>query len=181
MTMYWIKSAGGPLVTIGRELAPLWRGISGNSSPLTATTEKIATDYSRACEIEDYVGIVNVSDGNAIILGDMPLATAFWTDNSSKIFIVRAFYMDPDEDVATLLAQVNDKELGREIESIDYTVSNENMVIFDSALPGKRFQDEFISIVVPTGHYRILTFEFKPNPRTSLLLHRFRPQITNEK
>jgi hypothetical protein len=173
----WIKSAGGPLVAMRKDLAPSWRGILGNSSWPKMSTETMNTDYSRACDIKDYVGIIDVSDGNAIVLGDMPLSTTVWTDTGSKIFIIRAFYMGPDQDINLLMIDMNEEELKNVVESVDFTVFAQKMVIFDSALPGERFEDECLSFSMPLGKYIILTYELKPNARTSLLLHRFQSVI----
>src|SRR5687767_8117877 len=79
----WIKSGGGPLSCVERELARHWLGVIGNSATNSAdrppvTDGRAASDYKRACSVSDYLGKIPLGDGHALILGDMPLQTFIW-------------------------------------------------------------------------------------------------------
>jgi hypothetical protein len=171
--LQWIKSAGGPLVVMGSDLAPLWRGYGGNSARFGEFGQRLETDYVRACEIKDYVGVVDVADGYSLVLGDMPLATSVSVDGLGRNLIVRPIFMDPDDDLTSLVRGVADADLGKELESIEFSVKNSRMVIFDSALSGDDLGEECLSFLISAGNYKIVTYEFKPSSRVSSILHIF--------
>jgi hypothetical protein len=87
--MRWVDTTGGPFVAIEARLITTWRGAIGYPAP--------GTDYGRACEVADYLGVVPVGDGSALVLGDEPMATAWWPDQRwGSGLIVRWMYA-PDE------------------------------------------------------------------------------------
>ena len=93
------------------------------------------SDYERACEIKDYVGVIDVLERHAIILGDMPLATTAWTGSSGP-FIVRTFFMDPLADIQSMVEHAAQHDFWNEIESILFKVTSDDTIIFDSATSG---------------------------------------------
>ena len=64
----WIDSAGGPLILIEQTYLNYWKGIFSDQEP---------TDYNRACAIDNYISLIEVGDGKALVLGDMPMRTAW--------------------------------------------------------------------------------------------------------
>jgi hypothetical protein len=132
--MEWIKSGGGPLVCVERELAHLWRGTlvsGGEDAPALAVS-----DYERACQVRDYLGVANLNHGSALILGDMPLATSVWIDSSGRVGIVRLFYLDRDADVSSILGKIDDSLFNDPDETLNFEVASNQMMIFDSAASG---------------------------------------------
>lgn len=80
--MHWIESTGGPLLLLEGALLPQWHGSFGNSDAVT--------DYDRACQIEDYVGTVEVGGGFGLVLGEEPFPTTWWrSDHQARSFLVR--------------------------------------------------------------------------------------------
>lgn len=171
--MQWIKSAGGPLICVEEELASFWQGVVGNSVSGHAVTEA-PSDYDRACAVSEYVGVVDLPQKYALILGDMPLETTVWSPSFDLPLIVRAFYMDPGVDLSQLLASYGSLSFADPIESIDCEIGSGHMVIFDSAIPGSHENRESLSFEIPPGSYRILTKAFVLDSRTSVLMHRFK-------
>src|SRR6476660_7481512 len=98
--MDWIKSSGGPLVCMERDLAPLWNGVQGSKSALNSTG---ISDYDRACQVRDYLGKIEMGRRSALILGEMPLQTMIGRPSDEPPLIVRVFYADPDADVLKIL------------------------------------------------------------------------------
>jgi hypothetical protein len=145
----------------------------GNSARSRQFGQRLETDYARACKIKDYVGVVEVADGYSIVLGDMPLATTVSVDGLGRTFIVRPIYMDPHDDPISLVQGVQDTDLGKELESIEFSVTNRRMLIFDSALSGDGLGEEYLSSLISAGRYRIVTYEFKPSSSLSSILHIF--------
>lgn len=168
--MRWIKSAGGPLLIVERDLASLWGGISCSFSQQVAAQGQ--TDYDRACHISDYIGVIAIAGRHALVLGDMPLATSVWPCQKGSL-VVRPFYMDSDESLPAVLNDCDISDLSTEIESLTFEFSSDDNIIFDSALTGSRIFSDFLEFPVIPGAYKIDTFDFKPDSRTSLLLHRF--------
>ncbi|OGB30721.1 MAG: hypothetical protein A3F78_04270 [Burkholderiales bacterium RIFCSPLOWO2_12_FULL_61_40] len=169
--MSWIKSAGGPLICVEKDLAPFWLGILG-SSVKDGPTTPLFNDYDRACAVSDYVGMVELPRKYALILGDMPLETTVWRPSSESPLIVRVFYMDPGVDLPQLLAAHGNLSFADPIESIDCEIESGHMVIFDSAVPGLH-EHASLSFEIPPGNYQILTKVFEPDSRTSVLIHKF--------
>jgi hypothetical protein len=59
----WIESDGGPLVLMSRELLPYWGGYDQfDLDPLDP-----AHDYGRACSVNDYLGVLPVGPGDALV------------------------------------------------------------------------------------------------------------------
>lgn len=171
----WIKSEGGPLICVEKEMATLWQGVHGSSASGHATTE-IPSDYDRACAVTGYLGMVDMPRRRALILGDMPLETTVWCPSSGFPLILRLFYIDDGVDLLQLLKAHGSLDFTNPIESIDCEFESGQMVIFDSAVPGHLEGHARLTFDVRPGSYRILTKVFAPDSRTSVLIHKFQPK-----
>lgn len=170
--MDWIKSGGGPLICIERELATCWRGVAETAGGIDASVETMS-DYDRACQIRDYLGTLDVRKGHALILGDMPLETSVWNDERGGAFIVRLFYIDPGQDVPQILRKIDDCWFNDPDEAISFEAISGHMVIFDSAYPGVEQKKKNLLFEISPAKYRVLSKVINPNSRTSILLHKF--------
>lgn len=170
--MDWIKSAGGPLICVEKELANSWRGILGNSVN-DRTAIPTSNDYDRACAVSDYVGIVVLPPKYALVFGDMPLETTVYCPSSEISLVVRVFYMDPGADLLQIFAAHGSLSFVDSIESIDCEIQTGHMVIFDSAINGLHQAYDKLSFDISPGSYQILTKIFELDSRTSVLIHKF--------
>ena len=170
-SMDWIRTGGGPLLCIERDVAHLWMGVRG-SSGARGGLESV-TDYDRACQVRDYLGTVVVGPRKALVLGDMPLQTMVWRPEHGIPSLVRVFYADPDADVLAILGSGPDLDFSDPIETIDFKVELESFLIFDSARCGSEVGNRHLDLDLPRGHYSILTKQFEPDDRTSVLVHKF--------
>jgi len=177
--MKWVRSAGGPLICVERDLVSSWCGILGNSVN-TPPSKAALNDYERACSVSDYLGIVEVANKCALILGDMPLETTVCYLSPESLLLVRVFYIDPNVDLLQLLKSQSNIIFDEPIESIAFEIESGQMIIFDSAALGVRLGEESLSFDLPPGHYQILTQVFEPDSRTSLLVHKFVPEVTED-
>lgn len=168
--MNWIQSEGGPLLGIGKEIVGLWRGIAGSS--FLGKNNYKNTDYDRACEIKDYIGIIPVDNYQAIVFGDMPLSTTI-IKNRKNIHVIRAFFMDPDPDINIIFRKYLYSDSINQVESINVNLPYNSILIFDSAIPGSEISEEYIEVSIDSGKYTVKTNEFNPDKRTSLLIHDF--------
>ncbi|MFE3269288.1 Imm21 family immunity protein [Streptomyces sp. NPDC059215] len=66
----WVTSAGGPLILIPESVCQQWVG-----APCTYPDDQ--GDYGRTCEVDGYVGLIDVGGTQALVLGDTPARTTF--------------------------------------------------------------------------------------------------------
>ena len=168
----WIKSRGGPLICVESELAPYWQGVVANSIEQGLGSVYLS-DYERACSVEDYLGEIPLNGRRAIILGDMPLETMIWHVSDDLPRIVRVYYADPDVDVTKRLELTQDLDFSNPVELTEIDVKSGPLIVFDSACAGKDVGNACLSFNLSPGVYSILTKQFEPDDRTSVLVHKF--------
>jgi hypothetical protein len=171
-----IESLGGPLICVESRLADQWRGNDEISIDPDASMTDIATDYERAYKIPNqYLSVLPLRHGAALILGDRPLITGVWKDSLNRVIIWRISYANPDDDVPSLLASLDQKSFGKPEESIEFSFGSRDVVVFDSVWPGDEAGLEFVSFDIDSGRYLVTTHVVRPCPSAELLLHRFHP------
>jgi hypothetical protein len=140
-----IQSTGGFLICVESRLADQWRGIDGISIDPDASTAGVATDYDRACRIPNqYLCVLRLRRGAALILGDRPLITGVWKNSLNQVVIWRVSYAEEDDDVPSLLASLDEKSFEAPLESIGFSFGSRNVVIFDTSLPGDEAESESV-------------------------------------
>lgn len=180
-TFNWVCSAGGPLIVAPAEIARYWRGVEGwsPSEVQRGWADESVSDYSRACGIVDYLGTLKVGHGEAVILGDEPMQTAFIPNPEGGIF-VRWMYAEGEGGVLRALGSVPESAWEPTPHRIE--VSREGLFVFDSAFPGDAFPPppngvglaSWIHVELPEGNYRVDTADYEPDGSTRLILHRLR-------
>jgi Immunity protein 21 len=169
-----IESLGGPLICVESRLAGQWRGIDGISIDSNASIGGIATDYDRAGSIPNqYLSVLPLRHGAALILGDRPLITGVWKNLFNRLIIWRISYANPDDDVPSLLASLDEKSFGKPVESIEFSFGSRDVVIFDTASPGDEAGLESVSFDIDPDRYLVTTHVVRPVLTAELLLHRF--------
>ena len=176
----WIESAGGPLILLPLSDLSLWEGSRPPSAGRTVEANfrwndesDPATDYDRACDIKDLLGIVQVGQVEALVLGDEPLPTA-WLPYKGRPggVAVRWRYADNEQSVASRLAEILAHEAAEP--AVTLHVPSSTLLMFDSAVAGADLETaEGLLIELQPATYRVSSAEFNPDERTSLLLHRF--------
>jgi len=165
--LVWLESTGGPLLLLEKELLTYWHGAFGNS----ATTN----DYDRACEITDYVGVVQVGPGFGVVLGEEPFSTTWWqSEGLLSSFLVRWVYAEDEAQVHDALSSIR---VANHWEATDVAIEvvTSRLVLFDSSCPGID-TGSHLTLEIPPGRYSIETLHYNSNDETSLILHRFVPQ-----
>jgi hypothetical protein len=182
----WIESAGGPLILISDNVVKLWSGVfnrAAYSTDIIVDTDNFLdpneTDYGKACSIRNYIGVVDIKNNSALVLGDDPMMTTVFNSSDYKIGIARWYYApeNSDEIIDQLL-------LGLDLESIDnwefelaLNFSSKTQYLFDSAWDGKRLDnakinDDFLVTHLLDGQYKVSTAIYEPNSETKLFLHK---------
>jgi hypothetical protein len=169
----WIKSGGGPLVCIERGNAAQWLGVGGTNFGNGIHT-KFSSDYERACDVQDYLGVIPLNTGFAVVLGDMPLETRVSYGTGDVPFIVRIFYADQGVDVVEKLNDLTILDEIDPVESVNVEIREREIVIFDSAYSFSEVGDAYLSLDFQPGKYIVVSKLFEPDERSSLLIHEFR-------
>jgi hypothetical protein len=168
----WIASLGGPLILLSSEFLPDWNGTfiyDADDEDFIGSAS--GTDYERAGQVDDYVGVVPVGDGQGLILGDAPLQTCWWPLPPIGGMFVRWRYSDSKENIERYFSLLHEGDW--ETTSCTLTVGEHPLYLFDSASMGTEL-DESLVIQLPAGTYVIDTCDKKFNAATALLFHRLR-------
>lgn len=157
----WVESDGGPLILLEKDSSNLWRGHS--------KIDQQITDYDRACQIEDYLGLLDVGNSKALVLNDEPLSTAYWKISSEIGVFVRWVYAKHENEIPNILVQAPEID-SWEKTGIRITFSTENFILFDSAYKAGE-SEASLFLQLSKGEYVIKTLLFEPNDEFSLILH----------
>jgi frataxin-like iron-binding protein CyaY len=128
-----------------------------------------ATDYDRACDVDDYIGLIDVGSGKAIVLGDEPLMTT-WLSSADGGLLVRWVCADNEE---TLLAAAHRIQMDAyEDSGVSFTVGDSPLVLLAACESSDDKLYPRIEFEIPSGRYRILTSQCETDANTSLICHR---------
>lgn len=178
----WIESTGGPLIMITDKSFPLWSGTLKRTSYLANKFEEAddfmdpdETDYGKACEVQDYLGEVDIGNEFALVLGDEPLLTTALKTRDGSFILARWIYADDSLFVENTLKvleidKINHWELG-----LTFSISSDIQYLFDSASNSRLLSEgeEKLLLNIAKGSYEIWTSVYEPNAKTKLLIHRF--------
>jgi Immunity protein 21 len=179
--LQWMASEGGPLLLLAAPLLVHWEGADPPSAgrAVSATFRATgpgtpATDYDRACDVPDELGVLEVGPGHGLVLGDEPAATAWWPLPDGGL-LVRWHHAESEAAVLAALRAAPLKGFG--LPTCRFSVSAAPLMLFDAALPGPEAQrGAHLWLTVPVGEYTVTTADHRPDRATSLTLHRFVPR-----
>jgi hypothetical protein len=145
----WVTSAGGPLLVAPQSVLPLWTG-AGESTD--GPVERWA-DYGRACAIDGYIGVIDLGQRQALVLGDEPAMTTYLP--SERLFL-RWVAADEEADlIDAALRAVRDGVAWDADEDVSWAVDGP-VVMFDSAWPGSELEsDNHLVVDLHPGTYRV--------------------------
>jgi hypothetical protein len=176
----WVESNGGPLLLLARDLLPFWSGIRP-SNVSAADFDNVYDydfdcDYNRACEVKDYLGLIEVASGTGLVLGGEPLSTTWWQihDDLKLGLLVRWMWADDEASVIQSLANI--PESIWEPGNLICHVGTEPLCLFDSAYLGSEIAEnksESLLMEINPGAYSLATADYSPDEETRLILHRF--------
>ena len=107
-SLQWLVNDGGPLLVLPREVLPFWEGSeppSGNRAVEVRSRwgYKIATDYDRACDVQEWIAAIDVGPGRGIVLGgDQTNAAWLRPPQSDAFLIVRLIYANDTSEAKIL-------------------------------------------------------------------------------
>ncbi|MEV7260950.1 Imm21 family immunity protein [Streptomyces sp. NPDC093937] len=90
----WVPSMGGPLIVVPESSVTAWTGCTMAGSVGAEGRD----DYDRACEVEDWAGVITVAAGaaTALVLADEPATTCFLPE---KLLFVRWLAADSEDEL----------------------------------------------------------------------------------
>lgn len=153
----WLETTGGPFVVLPASRASSWRG---------AETD----DYSDACRVEDYAGVLQRPWGDVLVLGDEPMRTAT-VHRPDGLVIVRWMYA-PNAETLVHAALHLDVAHAPVAERVRFAPVDGLHLVLDAADAGDLA--ETIDVRVPEGATGIITHVVKdPGREVAFVLHRF--------
>lgn len=181
----WMQSGGGPLLLVPGEYLPSWEGIDPPSDEQQIEArfrwngqDMSPTDYDRACDVERWLGLIDIGVGQGLVLGGEPLGTAWQasipspeSDNKAGGILIRWVYANNEADVIDAIEHVS--EVTWQDDGMVLCVGREPLYLLDAAYAGRQLEgDDYLTIHLSAGKYSIATAEYEPDRRTSLLVHR---------
>jgi hypothetical protein len=133
------------------------------------------TDYDRACEISNYVGVIAVGGGHALVLGDEPLQST-WIASQERTggIIVRWQYAENEASAITHATSISVDAF--ESTGLQLMVADAELYLFDSAIAGESVNaDNSLVIELERQTYSIDTALYHPDKKTGLIIHRLTP------
>src|SRR4051794_4006727 len=96
--MKWISSKGGPLVLLPQNLVKFWGGCATSYTAvyyLSDDGDTAVTDYDRACDIDDTVGVLQLAEEQCLVFGTED-GQATWITAAGSVsgYLVRWLYAD---------------------------------------------------------------------------------------
>ena len=171
--MNWLEHHAGPLLLLPEALLSEWSGIDVPPYREVVATfrwneeEPRASDYDRACDIDDHAGVIAVGYGEGLVLGDAPEATA-WIERSFGGILARWEYAESEESMAGALANLP-LELNWEPKGT-FTVLGSPLQLFNSAEPGDKSVLPRLSVDLAPGDYEVAWTRYAPNEHTAVKL-----------
>lgn len=159
--MEWVESGGGPLLVAPISQLPHWGGaLNDDGSP---------DDYSRACAIEGYIGLVAVGARQALVLGDEPATTTYLPED--RLFL-RWSAADSETELVTAARRLVHTAAWEE--HLAWTVDGP-VALFDSASPGATPEPgNHLIIDLPPSRYQVKATHME-TPRTQMTLINLHP------
>lgn len=161
--MTWIDTAGGPLICAAYPVGLSWRGTQASS------TSDTRSDYDRACEVMDYVGVVPCASSHVLVFGDEPLQTTVLS-LSEGAAVVRWVSCVSEGHAQAVLAAIP-KALPQLEPQKSIPIEAERIVFFDAAY-SLVAAPQLLEVALPRGLYEVSTEKFASPGVFEFLVHR---------
>lgn len=171
----WID-CNSPLLLVAKEHLSAWQGIDvpSNGRKVVAQFRSNrggpATDYDRACDVDDYVGVIDVGNGKGIVLGDEPLMTTSEPVSDGGL-LIRWVYAESENELIAAVDKLPAEAY--EDSGISFIVDGPSLVLFAASEPGDVQIFSRIEINISPGYYRVSTGKYEDD-KTSFISHRLR-------
>ncbi len=175
-TKTWITCDGGPLIVMENRLLPMWEGSDAPSKGRIVEAESrwgldVATDYDRACDINDWAGVIQVGDGSGLVISIETHATTWLPaldDNGGTL--IEWGFAESEMDV---LKEVETWVGSDDISGGNFEVKSNPLVLFAAAENGLEPLYERLEFDLRRGKYSVLSQELRSG-NTYVICHRLK-------
>ncbi|MEU0566472.1 Imm21 family immunity protein [Nonomuraea sp. NPDC005983] len=160
----WVSTLGGPHIVIPESACQYWQG-----SPRDYPDNE--GDYGRACEVDGYIDLIEVSPVEALVFGDHPGLATFLPRQRVLVRWIAA-----DSTAALVEAASNAVESGKVAwdDELTWDVS-EPLILFDSVYGHEYLQGEVhLRINLPMGRH-VVRAGYHEAPDAYMILAQFTP------
>jgi hypothetical protein len=180
--LIWIESDGGPLVLLGENHLNVWSGIFNKSLYTKGIVEEAKdfmdaqeADYGKACLVDDYIGMIELEDGIALVFGEEPMPTTILYSSPNEAVFARWYYGETDSE--TLLLALNFATIKNWEFILNVNFVSNMQYLFDAAFDGrglknKKENTDFLQLHLNSGQYNVFSNKYEPNERTRFYLYR---------
>jgi hypothetical protein len=156
-----IESAGGPVLLLPDRARGHWTGVAGD-------------DYGRACGVDGFLGVLDVDQDQALVIGDEPASTALLSTRATDSLVIAKWTYGPDP--TSVVASLRGVRLHQfpPTAEVKFKFRSSPQLLFDSGSPGHEVE-EWLTAHLPAGDYVASTLVFEPARDISLVLHWLRP------
>ena len=161
----------GPLILMPSILLREWSGIDVPPDRTVSATfrwnveEPRASDYDRACDINDYAGVIPVGNGEGLVLNDAPSATA-WMAREWGGLLLRWEYAEDDSAMEEALAEIPN-ELAWDSKGY-FRILGTPQALFNSAEPGMEPVLPRLELELPEDVYEVRWVRYAPDVHTAV-------------
>lgn len=180
----WIECDGGPHLFIEKRLVGYWMGVIESSyNDKTITTKlrsgkqsNIITDYDRACDIEEYVGVISIGNGHGLVISeDVPRSTWIPAEDGNGGFLVVLNYISEniEEDlIIEKIKKVDDSLF--ESTNLQLTIQDNHVCLFAACDYGPDWLYGCCEFKLKPGTYSIYTVDSYDFDECSFRIHRLK-------
>ncbi|WP_063819226.1 Imm21 family immunity protein [Herbidospora cretacea] len=138
----WVSTLGGPLIVIPESACRHWNGGQLMKHP------DDEGDYRRACDVNGYIGLIDVGPAKALVLGDGPADTTFLAGLN---LFVRWIAADSPAQILHVATEMAGS--ARWEEELTWDIQGP-VILFDSVLGYEDLAtEEHIRVELPAGRY----------------------------
>ena len=133
-------------------------------------------DYGKACQVIDYLGVIDSGDGDVLVLGDDRMSTTTVHQTKKEVVLARWGHGESEEHVHAVLSKLSAGDIKDWKEHASINIQSNRQFIFDSAMEGNLLKHKnpsigFLKLSLAKGSYKAFTSVFEPDPSTRLVLH----------
>ncbi|WP_343292894.1 Imm21 family immunity protein [Vandammella animalimorsus] len=154
----WIFSAGGPLILVSGRGCSSWSGNREGS-----------LDYLSACEVADFVGIMEKNGEKVVVFADEPLS-AYVLICDDGVFFLRWRWGEDDFDIVDHVRCMNFFDM-EAWEDVEVGLKPGGYFLFDAALPGNTLEKYEVPIEKKVAFAK--TYLYQPDDENSFLINAF--------
>ncbi len=163
-TPKWMECDGGPHLLLEKGLVKSWRGPEWEFY------------YEKACEVEDYIGIIAVHDGYGVVIAeDVPRSTWISAKDKNGGYLIVLNYADESiskSDIKSMIRGI-DEELYKATD-LQLSIQDNSLYLFAACDAGPDWMYGYVEILINPGVYKMDTMEGYSFNNCNFTIYRFK-------